>query len=223
MFMEKFSLKGKVAIVTGGGTGLGKAICLTFAKAGADIAIAARRLEPLEEVCAQIKELGRNALAISTDITDSAQVDDMVERVIAEFGKVDILVNNAGAAGEGRGKSPIEITDEEWHRGLDVDVTGAFYCSRTVARQMIAQGNGGAIVNISSEAAMMGLWTDFVYSVAKAGTIALTKHLAIALARYGIRVNCTAFGPFRTAAIVGDIGDAEAEKARARYVPTGSL
>lgn len=192
MVLEKWNLDGEVAIVTGGGTGLGKAISLALAGAGADIVLAARRPGPLEEVAAQVKSLGRRALAIPTDVTDSKQVESMVARAVSEFGGIDILVNNAGAMVKGEGSKPVwEITDQEWHQGIDVNLTGAFYCCRAVAKHMIERRRG-RIINISSAAGLRGMRYQPMYCSSKAGVIGLTMTLALSWAEWGVRVNCLA-------------------------------
>jgi NAD(P)-dependent dehydrogenase (short-subunit alcohol dehydrogenase family) len=201
--LDKFSLEDRVAVVTGGGTGLGKAICHAFARAGADIVVAGRRLDPISQTEAEVKELGQRAMAISTDVTDSRQVDALVEKAVREFGKVDILVNNAGIA---RGIEPSqwdsvqikvgpiwELNDEKWHRALDVNLGGAFYCCRAVAEHMIKQ-KSGKIINMASVGGLRGAKGWITYSSAKGGVVMLTRVLAVTWARDNIQVNCIAPG-----------------------------
>ena len=127
--LEKLSLDGKTIVITGGGTGLGREMSVAMAKAGADMVIASRRMGPIEETAEAVREVGRRAIAVSTDVTDSAQVNQLFERAIDEFGKVDVLFNNAGIV-RGQGSIPIwDISDEEWRIGIDTNLTGAFYCS----------------------------------------------------------------------------------------------
>ena len=134
------TLAGKVVIITGGGTGLGKAMALLMAKEGADIVVAARRVNAIEQTAREVKDLGRRALAIPTDVTDSKQVDNMVKRTIAEMGGIDILVNNAGIV-RGQVPKPLwELSDEEWHLGINTNLSGAFYCCRAVMKQFVDQG-----------------------------------------------------------------------------------
>lgn len=203
MILEKFGLEGKVAIVTGGGTGLGKAICHAFARAGADIVTAARRPEPINETAAEVRKIGRKALAIPTDVTNSRQVDHLMESAIREFNHVDILVNNAGIA---RGIEPSpwdptpilpgpiwELDDDKWRNAIDINLTGTFYCCRAIAKHMIER-RSGKVINMSSVGGIRGPKGWFTYSSAKAGVIMLTKTLAVTWARENIQVNCIAPG-----------------------------
>src|SRR5437764_3577557 len=148
--LERLRLEGRVAIVTGGGTGLGRAMALAFAKAGGDVVVGARRPGPIEETADLVRGLGRRALAVPTDVTDSSQADRLIATTLTEFGQVDILVNNAGIdRSTPRGKPLVEITDEEWRRGIDVNLSGAFFCSGAAARPMIVPRRGG-ILEIAS-------------------------------------------------------------------------
>jgi len=213
---EKFSLEGKVAVVTGGGTGIGKAIALNMAKVGANIVVAARRLTPLEETKAEIEDIGRNAMAIQTDVTNSEQVNNLMEETASEFGRLDILVNSAGAIKEFFNISLLEMTDEQWRRGLDSELTGTFYCSRAAGKLLMKQ-HSGKIINMSSLSGMVGLTTTAVYGVAKAGIIELTKLFAMALARHGVQVNCIAGGPILTPTIGGQ----KESMSMGRFIPVG--
>ncbi len=195
MALEKLRLDGKVAIVTGGGTGLGKAMALAMAEAGADIVVAGRRPGPIQDTATQVKALGRRGLAIPTDVTDSSQVNALVARTVQELGKVDVLINNAGRGGVATGKALWEITDDEWHRGIDADATGTFYCTRAVAHQMVER-KSGTIINVASGSGMRGQRGNFMYGAAKAAVILFTKSLAIALADDNIRVHCIVPGYF---------------------------
>ena len=143
---ELFDLSGDVALVTGGGTGLGRQMALALAEAGADVVIGARRLEMCEQTAALVRKLGRQALAVQMDITQAAEVNDAVNQIVGEFSRLDILVNNAGTFDFG----PVENESlEEWHRVQRVNLTGSFVCAQVVGRQMICQG-GGRIIQISS-------------------------------------------------------------------------
>ncbi|MDP6455058.1 MAG: SDR family oxidoreductase [SAR202 cluster bacterium] len=196
--LEALNLEGKVIIVTGGGTGLGREMALHLAAAGADLALAARRPGPLEDVAAEVEALGRRALPIPTDITDSAQVNRMVESTLQSLGRVDVLVNNAGQPNEAL--KPIwEVSDAEWHAGLDANLTGAFYCSRAVAQSMIQRGRG-RIINVASHFGLRGVRGEYVYSVAKGGLVHLTRSLAVSLSREGVTCVTLAPGAFTTEA-----------------------
>ena len=186
--LERLSLDGKIVIVTGGGTGLGRAIVRSLARAGADLSIASRRAGPIDEAVAEVKELGREALAIPTDVSDSGQVNDMVARTLERFGKVDVLINNAGRTSENV-HSPIwEISDEEWHAGIGTNLSGAFYCARAVSKHMVDRG-GGKIINVSSGFGLRGGRDIYVYACSKGGMMQLTRTLAMSLGRYGVTAN----------------------------------
>ncbi|MDP2951838.1 MAG: SDR family oxidoreductase, partial [Chloroflexota bacterium] len=197
MVLEKLSLEGKVAIVTGGGTGVGRGIALALARAGAHIVVAARRPEFIEATARDARALGRKGLAVQTDITRSDQVNRLVERTLAEMGRVDILVNNAGIVREETRKALWEISDEEWHSSLDTNFTGAFYCCRAVGPHM-SQQRSGKVVNVASMFGMRGVRDNYMYNSAKAATITFTQCLALSWAYYGINVNCIAPGLFQT-------------------------
>lgn len=190
-------LDGKVAVVTGGGTGIGRAVCLQLARAGVDLAIAARRVQLIEETGEEVRKICRKALVLPTDVTASSQVNEMIHKTIDYFGKVDILVNNAGIVREQVAKPIWDITDEEWRRGTDTNLSGAFYCCRAVAKHMVERRQG-KIINISSGLGIRGVKNNYMYCAAKAGVILLTKSLALTLAEFGIQVNCIAPGWFAT-------------------------
>ena len=187
--LEKLSLDGKTIVITGGGTGLGREMALAMARAGADLVIAARRVGPIEEVATMVRDAGRRALAISTDVTQPQQVDRLFQETLEEFGKVDVLFNNAGIV-RGHGGIPIwEITDEEWRVGIDTNLTGAFYCSRAVARHMVDREQG-KIINVSSGFGLRGGRDNYIYACGKGGMVQLTRTLATSLGRYRVTSNC---------------------------------
>jgi len=204
MTNSPFDLKDKVAIVTGGGTGIGRSIAIEFARVGADVVVASRNLENLEKVAAEIKSLGRRALAIATDVRKPEDVDAMVERTLEEFSRVDILVNNAGA---GFNCPPEDMSPGAWDVIMNIDLRGVFLCSRAAGKVMIQQKKG-KIINISSIAGVYGSPMMAHYGAAKAGVINFTKSLAGAWAKHNINVNCIAPGPVLTEGyqIVRDAG-----------------
>ena len=195
MVLERLSLIGKVAVVTGGGTGLGQAMSLAMARAGADIVVAGRRLEPLQDTVTAVQQLGRRGLAVSTDITLSEQVAHLMQEALTAFGQVDILINNAGIV-RGQEMKPVwEITDEEWRRGIDTNLSGTFYCARAIAQHM-AERRRGKIINVASGFAYRGRRNEYMYTSAKAAVVNLTRSLALSLADYNIQVNCLVPGFF---------------------------
>jgi NAD(P)-dependent dehydrogenase (short-subunit alcohol dehydrogenase family) len=195
MVLERLSLIGKVAVVTGGGSGLGQAMSLAMARAGADIVVAGRRLEPLQETVTAVQQLGRRGLAVSTDITLSAQVAHLMQEALRAFGQVDILINNAGIV-RGQEMKPVwEITDDEWRRGIDTNLSGTFYCARAIAQHM-AERRSGKIINVASGFAYRGRRNEYMYTSAKAAVVNLTRSLALSLVDYNIQVNCLVPGFF---------------------------
>ena len=188
MVSGKGRLEGKVAIITGGGTGLGKSMALALANEGADIVVSASRLEPIEQTAKEVSGLGRKALAIPTDVTDSQQVNRLVERTLSEMGKIDILINNAGIV-RGEQRKPIwDITDKEWRLGIDTNLSGTFYCCRAAGKHLMAQKRG-KVINVASGWGLRGGRDNFMYCCAKGGVIQLTRSLAITWAQDNIQVN----------------------------------
>jgi 3-oxoacyl-[acyl-carrier protein] reductase len=198
-------VKDKIAIVTGAGRGIGKAISLTLAREGADIAILGRTLQPLEQTAAEIRTLGRKALAIQADVSDSSQVNQAVQQVLSAWSKIDILVNNAailphtvGAVNLSEMNPILDSTDEQWNEQIAVDLTGPFYCMRAVLKPMMAQ-RSGKIVNIGSIAGQNGgYFSSPAYSASKAGIVGLTMLAARWVGKYGINVNVVNPGPTKT-------------------------
>ena len=216
--LETLSLDGRAAVVTGGGTGLGREMVLALARAGADVAIAGRRLGPIEETAAAVRDLGRRGLVVPTDVTDSTQVDRLFRRAIEEFQKLDVLINNAGMVGA-QGDKPIwEITDEEFRAGVDANLTGAFYCARSAARHMVER-RAGKIINVSSALGLRGGRDNYVYACSKGGVVQLTRTLATSLGRYGVSSTCIVPGYFPTE------GTATSWEVlpRAEFVPVGRV
>ncbi|MBI2854472.1 MAG: SDR family oxidoreductase [Chloroflexi bacterium] len=181
-------LDGKVAIVTGGGRGIGRTIALAYAREGAAVVLAARTVAEIDSVAGEIKALGRKPLPISTDVTKEDEVQRMAEQTIKTFGKVDVLVCDAGGTLGTRGKALWELDPKAFQAVLDVNITGAFLCARVVAPQMIKQGSG-SIINITSAMGRQGKASFGAYSTAKFGEEGLTQVLAAELAPYNVRAN----------------------------------
>jgi NAD(P)-dependent dehydrogenase (short-subunit alcohol dehydrogenase family) len=195
--LAAFDLSGKVAVVTGGNTGLGEAFCKALADVGAHVAIAARTRERSEEVAQAIAAAGGRAMAVDVDVTQPPQVENMVARVTEHLGPIDILVNNAGLCYHW---PAAEVPREEWLAVFDVNVHGLWYCAQTVGRQMIAR-HSGVIVNIGSISAMIVNRPQMqpAYNASKAAVHHLTKSLAAEWAPYNVRVNALAPGYVKTA------------------------
>jgi len=180
-----FALTNKVAIVTGSGRGIGKAIALGFADVGADLVVVARTAAEIEATAAEIQSRGRRALTVPTDIRSADQVGNMIERTMAEFGKIDILVNNAG----GTFSVPfLQMSEGAWEAVLRENLKSVFLCTKAVVDVMVRQQEG-SIINISSLAGQVPYAKMAHYGAAKAGVINLTQTLAVELGPYHIRVN----------------------------------
>lgn len=212
------SVQEKVAIVTGGGSGIGRASALALARNGARVVVADRRGEAAEAVRQEIEEAEGAARAFPVDIADRQSADALVEQTLGAFGRLDILVNCAGVAP----RHPVlEMTDEEWHQVIDVNLHGPFYMSRAAARPMVEQGSGTLIL-IASDRAIYGLAGGSHYSASKAGVIAFTKSLALELGPQGITVNAINPGTTDTPLARGTLTDEEWQK-RWSQDPLGRL
>jgi 2-dehydro-3-deoxy-D-gluconate 5-dehydrogenase len=188
--VNKFSLSGKVAIVTGGGRGIGRAISDALAEAGADVAVAARQQAPLEAAVAAIKGSGRRAKAYSVDLQNVGEIRGLVEKVVNDFGDLHIVVNNAGV----QLLAPAEdLSEKDWDDTLSTNLKAPFFLAQAAARHFIRRGGGGKIVNITSIFAEVGFPTFAAYCAAKGGLMLLTRALTSEWAQYGINVN--AVGP----------------------------
>jgi 3-oxoacyl-[acyl-carrier protein] reductase len=183
-------LENKVAIITGAGSGIGRETALLFAKEGAKVALAGRTVEKLEEVCQEITENGGKAIFKSGDVSRREDVDEIVNKVMNEFGRIDILVNNAGV---NKDALVTKMTKEQWNGVINIDLTGAFNCIQAAVDIMINQGSG-VIINVSSISGIYGNIGQVNYASAKAGLIGMTKTLAKELGKKGIRVNAVAPG-----------------------------
>ncbi len=192
MVLDKFSLEGQVGIVTGGGQGLGKAFCLAFAEAGADIVIADINQETGTDTVKEIQAKGRQALFVKTDVRQHESIQTLVEKTVEEFGKIDFLMNDAGIV---KWCEAENVTEEDWMAVMNVNLNGLFYCCQEVGKQMIKQG-GGRIINIASMSGMIVNRPQLQasYNTSKAAVIHLTKSLATEWAKYNVRVNAIAPG-----------------------------
>lgn len=193
--MSAFDLSGKVAWVTGAGKGLGRAMAVALARAGATVAATSRTTADLESLASETADLGRQALVLPGSVAEPDVADDCVARIVDAYGRLDVLVNCAGI-------SPVfkrseRITDDEWADVLRVNLDGAFYCCRAAGRQLLTQGDG-SIVNISSVHGVSGFERIAPYAASKGGLDALTRVLAVEWAGRGVRVNALAPGYFAT-------------------------
>lgn len=211
--VQQFRVDGKLALVTGAGSGLGRQFATTLADAGATVALAARRREKLEQTAAMISESGGRALCLDLDVTDSASVADCMAELRQREGVPDILVNNAGVA---RQAFAAEMSEEDWDLVLDTNLKGVFLMARAVARAMIEAKKPGSIVNVAS---ILGLRVSKAlagYIASKAGVVHLTKALALEFARHDIRVNALAPGYFVTEMNESEFEQGGAERVRSR-------
>lgn len=195
MILDQFSLKGKVAIVTGSGQGIGKAIALNFAKAGADLVVADINIDTAKATGNDIRALGKEALVIQVDVRDASQIDNMVAKTLEKFKRIDILVNNAGF---GYMTVPlVKMAEEEWDKSVILNLKSTFLCCKAVGRVMMNQKKGN-IINMASMAALGAYPMASNYAAAKAGIKNLTETLAVELGPHHIRVNALAPGVIET-------------------------
>jgi meso-butanediol dehydrogenase/(S,S)-butanediol dehydrogenase/diacetyl reductase len=217
-------LAGKTALITGAGTGIGRAIALAMAREGAQVALAARRREPLESVAAEIVAAGGTSLAVACDVTNRPSVEAALAAAVKRFRKVNVVVNNAGVAVVADAE---KTSDEDWQRIMDVNLTGTFYMSRAALPEFRRIG-GGAIVNIGSVLGLVARRDRAAYCAAKGGVTLLTKAMALDHAHEKIRVNCICPSivetPLGAASLAGSSSDPdEARRIRAREIPLGRL
>ncbi|MFD2639958.1 SDR family oxidoreductase [Piscibacillus salipiscarius] len=195
---ELFDLNGKVAIVTGGGRGLGQQIAEGFAESGANVVVCSRKLEACEEVSEQLNQMGVKSIAVKCDVTNQEDIQNVVDRTLDEFGKIDILVNNSGATW---GAPVVDMPLEAWNKVFTVNATGTFLMSQAVGKVMIEQKQG-KIINISSIAGLKGsdpnLMDTIGYNSSKGAVISFTRDLAVKWGPHGIHVNAIAPGFFPT-------------------------
>jgi NAD(P)-dependent dehydrogenase (short-subunit alcohol dehydrogenase family) len=189
-----FDLTGRTALVTGASSGLGRHMALVLARAGARVALAARRVDRLEQAAAECSAFGQKAVPLALDLLDHASIGTAATAAHAALGRIDILVNNAGAAIT---KPALEQSWDDWRTIVDTNLTGAFLLSQAVGRQMVKDG-GGSIVNVASLLGLRGTGNLVPYVVSKHGLIGLTRSMAVDLAKFRVRVNAIAPGYFIT-------------------------
>lgn len=192
-------LAGKVALVTGAGTGIGRACALLFAREGARVGVAARRAEPLATVTAEMAKAGGETLAVQCDVTQVRQVQDAMRAIVGRFGRLDVVVNNAGALIAATAE---ETSDADWDRIIDVNVKGTFLVSRAALPELRKTG-GGSIINIGSILSLVGMKKRAAYCAAKGGVLLLTRAMALDHAHERIRFNCICPGLVETELIRG--------------------
>lgn len=194
MSYAKLDLSGRVAVVIGGTSGIGRAISHGLAEAGADVVTTSRRQEQVEATAAEIEERGRRTLRIVSDVSDRASLENLLNECVREFGKVDILVNSAGKT---KRQPTLDVSEEDWNDILETNLSGTLRACQIFGRQMVENGYG-RIINIASLSTFVSLFEVAAYSASKAAVASLTKSLAIEWAARGVNVNAIAPGVFRT-------------------------
>jgi NAD(P)-dependent dehydrogenase (short-subunit alcohol dehydrogenase family) len=218
MTIPSLDATGKVVVVTGGSKGLGRAIALGFAEAGADVVVASRKLGPCEEVADAVRAMGRRALAVSCHVGDWDQCAALVDATVTEFGQIDVLVNNAGIAPVP--PSLIDITEDLFDKTIAVNLKGPLRLTALAAEHMSA---GGSIINVSSKASLHPTPFTVVYAAAKAGLNALTKAAAKELGPRGIRVNAIVCGTFHTDSLHASLPSEEMQAQMAANISLGRI
>lgn len=219
--LDLLRLDDKVAVVTGSGQGIGRAIAWALADAGADVVVNARRRHDLDETAAGITERGRRALVVEGDIRDFSET--VADRAVTEFGRIDVWVNNVGGSDEKDVHALVDTADATFRAQVELNLTSAFQGCKAAANRMTTAGTGGSIVNITSGAGTRGSPMTGPYAAAKAGLINLTQTLALELAEQGIRVNAVSPGPVATEAFREVLGVEDRLDELARTIPLGRL
>jgi len=204
-FSAQVDFSGRIALVTGGASGIGFAVARQLCELGASVAIADINFEAAQSAAANLS--GADAMAVKVDVSDCTDVSNMVDAVVGEYGKLDILVHSAGVGIE---RSFLETSEEEWKRLIDIDLSGTFYCAQAAARRMV-ENDYGRIVSLSSTAGLRGGTGRAAYGAAKGGVIALTKVMAVELAPHGITANALAPGAIETELVARMHSDATRE------------
>ncbi len=223
MELSVYGLKGKVAVVTGAGSGIGRGIAREMAKAGADVVVAEINPEGGEETVDMVSRVGGNAIMVETDVTGEESVDQMLKAVLSRFGRADMLVNNVGGlGGKPRKTALVEMSRKNWDDVIALNLTSQFLCCKAFISHWTEKKRGGNIVNISSLGGMVPYETSVAYGAAKAGVINMTATLASEYGKQNIRVNCVAPGHVKTPITEGLYrGREELRKAQDRIIPMG--
>ncbi len=219
MRLADFSLTGKVVVVTGAGRGLGKAIAAGMAGAGADVVAVSRTAAELDVIVKEVQELGCRALPVPADITRIGDIDLVIERALAEFGRIDVLVNNAG---KNILESAVDVTEEAWDSVMNLNLKASFFLAQRAGRVMIQQ-RGGKIVNITSQMSQVGFYKRAAYCASKGAVAQYTKVLAIEWAEHGINVNCVAPTFVETAMTAPMLADESFRHEVLSRIPMGKL
>lgn len=212
-------LKGKVAVVTGSDRGIGRGIAIAFAKEGCNVVVNSHKNNKEgEDIVNEIKNLGSDAIFVVADVSKERDVRNLVDKAVKKFGKLDILVNNAGILVSG---TVTALTEKDWDRQLDVNLKGVFFCTKYAVQQMIKQGKGGRIINISSIAGLVGFPGISAYCASKGGVTELTREVALDCAKYGITVNAIDPGVIVTDMTKAMLEDPATKKALMENTPVG--
>ena len=217
--LTPYSVKGKVALITGAAKGLGKACALALARAGADIALGLRDVNSASDLESEIKLMGRNVIRVQMDVSTVQEIQSAVEKVIDNFGKIDILVNNVGVA---PANAALDVTESDYDLTLNLNVKAMFFTSQLVAKHMIKQG-GGRIINMSSQAGTIALDDESVYCMSKAAVNHMTKNLASEWAKYNIHVNAVAPTFIKTPGTEPWLKDKEFRQSVIDRIPLGRI
>lgn len=216
--LQMFSLEGKTALITGGSKGLGKAIAEAFAGAGATVCLASRNLEQCQSVAAELEgKTGSRAIALSADVTQSEQVDRLVQDTLSALGQIDILVNNAGVNIRGE---ITDYSDADWMTVLHTNLSSAFFCCRAVGAHMIERKQG-RVINLASMIGTISMPGRVAYASSKAGLLGLTRTLALEWAPHGVTVNAICPGPFATEMNLPIINNPELSASFTSRIPVG--